>query len=68
LFEVKPDGHIVWEYWNPYGGELPATLGNADPDKDRPPAGLPTSVFRAARVAPGHPALAGRKLEPVDKQ
>lgn len=68
LFEVTSDQRIVWEFLNPWGGELASSSGNADPQKDsgRPSPVQPTSVFRATRIVPTHPALAGRKLEPID--
>jgi hypothetical protein len=68
FFEVKPGGQIVWEYWNPYGGELESTIGKANPNKERVSPVQTTSVFRATRIAPTHPALLGRKLAPIEKQ
>ena len=59
FFEVTPKGQIVWEYWNPYAGTLP---GN------QPTNNNPYSVFRATKIAPDHPALAGRDLTPFDPQ
>ena len=55
FFEVTPEKKIVWEYVNPYGGEVPVTAiaGGAGPK----------AVFRATRIAADAPALAGRKLE-----
>jgi hypothetical protein len=59
LFEVTNDHRIVWEYLNPYGGDLPATFGGADPNKGKGPGPVrPTSVFRATRIAPDHPGVA----------
>lgn len=55
LFEVTPDGTVVWEYLNPFTGDAPN------------PAGDPRySVFRATLIEAGHPALAGRQLGPVE--
>jgi hypothetical protein len=54
LFEVTPAGAIVWEYWNPHGGEIvrPAPPGE-------PPSPVePNSCFRAQWIAPDHPGLA----------
>ncbi len=56
-FEVQPDGSIVWEYWNPYG---------PDPKHGEEPR--PLGMFRARRIPPDHPALAGRTLVPLDPQ
>lgn len=53
LFEVAPDGTIVWEYWNPFGGDL-STAGNSG-----------NGLFRATRIAPDHPGLKGRVLAPL---
>lgn len=58
FFEVTAAGKIVWEYLNPYGGEIPASFGKAAP-KDQPlPQVEPIAVFRATRIAPDHPGLA----------
>ena len=59
FFEVTPEGEIVWEYWAPYAptvGGNQATNANA------------YSVFRATKIPPDHPALAGRDLTPLDPQ
>ncbi|MEW6744897.1 MAG: aryl-sulfate sulfotransferase [Planctomycetota bacterium] len=94
LFEVKPDGAIVWEYVIPFsrpmnphfsgrvaqgftpppqgtnaGGTGPGGAGS--PSFGRPFPGGPggrggvAGAFRATRLPPDHPGLAGRKLEPV---
>ena len=52
IFEVTPDGDIVWEYVNPHRIPEGAPQGS----------GGPSSVFRAHRYAPDHPALASRAL------
>jgi hypothetical protein len=57
FFEVTPQGDTVWEYDNPFSGDAPNPSG--DP---------PRSVFRATQIPPGHPALAGRTLRPLDPQ
>jgi hypothetical protein len=65
LFEVTPAGEIVWEFWNPYSGSVRLKDGSPpQPGLDRDPH----AVFRAARIAPDHPALRGRKLAPLDPQ
>ena len=59
FLEVTSEGEIVWEYLTPYAGDgegNPTTLAN------------PHSVFRATKLPPDHPALAGRALAPVDPQ
>ena len=59
FFEVTPEGEIVWEYWTPYAGTSPGNQAqNANP----------YSVSRATKIAPDHPALAGRDLTPLDPQ
>jgi hypothetical protein len=52
LLEVTRAGEIVWDYLNPFGGDAPSN----------PQAGgAPThALFRATRIAPDHPGLAGR--------
>jgi hypothetical protein len=57
FFEVTPQGDTVWDYENPFSGDAPNPSG--DP---------PRSVFRATRIPPDHPALAGRNLQPLDPQ
>jgi hypothetical protein len=64
LIEVTPGGEIRWEYWTPYSGEV------FMPEGVRPqPAGFNVfAIFRATRIPPEHPALAGRELKPLDPQ
>lgn len=64
IFEVTKEGKIVWEYWDPYSGQVKL------PDGTQPqPVGKNTyAVFRAAKIPPQHPALAGRHLRPIDPQ
>ena len=64
FFEVTPDGDIVWEYWTPYSGNVRM------PDGSTPhPVGEDTyAVFRATKISPDHPAVAGRDLAPLDPQ
>ena len=64
FFEVTPDGEIVWEYWTLYSGNV------KNPDGSPPhPVGENTyAVFRAAKISPDHPGLAGRDLKPLDPQ
>ena len=59
FFEVTPESEIVWEYWTPYSGPI---AGSRVADRS------PYGVFRATKVAPDHPALAGRDLRPVEPQ
>ncbi len=64
FFEVTPGGEIVWEYWNPYSGEPNL------PHHERLLEGSPAfyRVFRALKLSPDHPGLAGRDLNPMDPQ
>jgi hypothetical protein len=65
LLELSRTGEIVWEYRNPYSGNLrmadgkPATAGTED---------YPYGIFRGTRVPMDHPALKGRSLTPLDPQ
>jgi hypothetical protein len=58
VFEVTPDGRIVWEYWSPFTGSLGGAQGRANP----------YALFKATRIAADHPAVAGRTLRPLDPQ
>lgn len=52
VFEVTPDGKVVWDFWSPLGGEIePAKHGGKAP---------PNALFRAERLAPDHPGLRGK--------
>lgn len=64
FFEVTPEHEIVWEYWTPYAGDVRM------PDGSRPHPVDPFvySVFRATFVAPDHPALLGKALNPLEPQ
>jgi hypothetical protein len=64
FFEVTPDGEIVWEYWTPYSG----TVTLADGSQPHPVRNFTYAVFRATKIPPDHPALAGRRLAPLDPQ
>ena len=58
-FEVTPSGEIVWEYRNPFHGEV---AGWQPEGTDR----FPYASFRATKLAPDHPALAGKELSPLE--
>ena len=49
LFEVTPQGEVVWDYRNPLGGEVqpPEHAGNAPP----------LALFRGTRYASDHPGV-----------
>ena len=61
FFEVTPAGDVVWEYRNPFHGDAP---GWHPPGVEK----VPYAAFRATKVPPDHPALAGRDLAPLDPQ
>ncbi len=63
FFEVTPDGKMVWEYLNPYRGEIRET--NGDPTAVMP---MTYFAFRANFIPANHPGLANKKLEPVVPQ
>jgi hypothetical protein len=56
-------GQIVWEYWDPCRGRSAYRTGPSQPVGENTYA-----VFRAAKIPPQHPALAGRTLRAVDPQ
>jgi hypothetical protein len=66
FLEVTKEGKIVWEYLNPYRGEL--RKPNGDPIPMMPQFPLTYSVFRSTFVPANHPALANKKLEPLNPQ
>jgi hypothetical protein len=63
FFEVTPGGEIVWEYWNPYRGDIREP--NGDPINPMPMAYM---QFRANFIPANHPGLEGRELKPLDPQ
>jgi hypothetical protein len=63
FFEVTKDGKMVWEYLNPYRGEM--RRPNGDAPRNAP---MTYSVFRATFIPANHPGLKGRKLEPLQPQ
>jgi hypothetical protein len=60
FFEVTKEGKIVWEYLNPFRGEI--RKPNGDPFPAMP---MTYSSFRATFIPADHPGLANRKLEPI---
>jgi hypothetical protein len=63
FFEVTPDRKIVWEYLNPYRGDI--RQPNGDPN---PPVPLTYFEFRSTFIPAEHPGLANKKLEPLVPQ
>jgi hypothetical protein len=65
FLEVTRDGDVVWEYRNPFSGDV------RNEDGTLPQPGLeenPYAVFRATRIPADHPALAGKELVALDPQ
>lgn len=62
-FEVTKEGQIVWEYLNPYRGDV--RKPNGDPN---PPMPMTYFGFRSTFIPADHPAFENRKLEPVNPQ
>ncbi len=63
FFEVTKDGNIVWEYLNPYRGDM--HMPNGDPINPIP---LTYFAFRSTFIPADHPGLANKKLEPMSPQ
>jgi len=63
FFEVTPEGNIVWEYLNPYHGDI--RKPNGDPVDLLP---MVYSEFRSNFIPADHPAFAGKELKPIDPQ
>ena len=64
FLEVNSEGEIVWEYWTPYSGDVKMPDGS----RPHPTIGFDYPVFRATKILPDHPALAGRDLTPLAPQ
>ncbi len=64
FLEVTPQGEVVWEYWDPHSGDVRMPDGSLPHPVDE----NIYAVFRATKIAPDHPALAGRDLRPLDPQ
>jgi hypothetical protein len=63
FFEVTADGEVIWEYINPFRGNI--TKVNGDP---RNPMPLTYMQFRSTFIPADHPALQGKDLKPLDPQ
>ena len=70
VFEVTPEGKIVWEYRASYARpDAPKSEGGMLEEGAPMPGRAQLQgygVFRATRYAPDHPGLAGRELRPVE--
>jgi hypothetical protein len=63
FFEVTKEGKIVWEYLNPYRGEIRKPNGDS-----YPAVPMTFSTFRSTFIPADHPGLANKKLEPLSPQ
>ncbi len=63
FMEVTKDGEIVWEYLNPYRGDVRKPNGDIIP-----PMPMTYITFRSVFIPADHPGLANKKLEAVDPQ
>ena len=66
MFEVTPDGEVVWEYINPVGDRTGEAYGIHTIMTDR--AGRQyNSIFKCARYPLDYPGLEGKDLTPMGK-
>lgn len=63
FLEVNKEGETIWEYWNPYRGNL--LQPNGDPVRDDP---FMYWQFRSNFIPADHPGLVGKNLQPLDPQ
>ncbi len=65
IFEVTPEGQIVWQYVNPVTDQGPLTQGEPVPPGPTPvPTFLANSIFRAYRYGVDLPGLQDKDLTP----
>ena len=64
FLEVTPAGQIVWDYRDPHSGDVRMPDGSTP----HPVGEFTYAVFRASRIPPDHPALAGKTLSPLEPQ
>jgi hypothetical protein len=64
FLEVTPAGQIVWDYRDPHSGNVRMPDGSTP----HPVGNFTYAVFRATRILPDHPALAGKTLVALDPQ
>jgi hypothetical protein len=63
FFEVTLDGRTVWEFANPYRGNVSQSDGSPSYEEEEK-----FGAFRAQKISPDHPGLAGRILIPLEPQ
>jgi len=64
FFEVDRDGNVLWNYMDPFSGDMK----NADGTTPQPVGPFIHGTFRSTHVPADHPALAGKNLQPLDPQ
>ena len=62
-FEVTKEGEMVWEYLNPYRGDI--RKPNGDPNSPMP---MTFIMFRSTFIPADHAALSGKTLVPLEPQ
>ncbi len=63
IFEVAPEGDVVWEYINPVGDRLENDRGIYEIMTDKVGEGF-NSIFKCQRYSPDFPGLEGKDLTP----
>jgi hypothetical protein len=63
FFEVTPEGEIVWEYLNPYRGQIRKPNGD-----EVSPIPMAYIQFRSTFIPADHPAINVLELKPLDPQ
>ena len=64
VFEVTPEGEIVWQYVNPVVRSGPLAQGDSIPAFSPGNERQQNTLFRAYRYAPNYPGLQGKDLSP----
>lgn len=62
VFELTPDGDVVWDWKNPYGYHE----SELETAKEDPGDAKPTSLFRATRYAADHPGIVALRAKGAD--
>ena len=67
VFQVTPEGEVVWEYIVPILNGLPEGSAPSDIYKKVMSDAYDNSIFTAHWISPDHPGLAGKDLTPQGK-
>jgi hypothetical protein len=65
LFEVNPEGEVVWKYINPVIGDGPLNQGDDIPENQNGKSNM-NKVFKTHRYNSSFPAFVGKDLTPGD--